>query len=427
MRGVHERRQRRRVHRWLKTCAFLAAMGLPVRARADCSKDTDCKGDRVCEHGRCVSPGAASPAVAPAPIPPPAPPPPRQPAPPPRPAPVMVPKSPVHKGKVPLVVSVAGPARVPNLVVEIDGVPLDPSAWNLPQPVDWGPHQVTARAPDRRSWRATVDVSAPNASVQVPVLEEERISAAAQGTQLVALKSIGGATWYDGMGFVLAGDAPAPPPEVPPPTLPAMRNDDLSHVSVAFDAGAALNTQGPGQQAWGVRSDFVVRPEFRHRTSWVAPWFDLRLTAGYLPSNAAGLAEGFGGGGGHVGVDVHPLRWTWIGFGPSFGYGAFFEYANSTLVGDTGPEIGLFNVHFRTKESENSPPVFDAAAYVDEVFTLGTSSLPGGGATYLGTRIGVGGKLRFRAFVQGLAAGGGAGTIRTGQTLYAGIGLGSPE
>ena len=40
----------------------------PLRAAAQCSKDTDCKGERICVKGECVSPGAAS---TPVPQPPP--------------------------------------------------------------------------------------------------------------------------------------------------------------------------------------------------------------------------------------------------------------------------------------------------------------------------------------------------------------------
>jgi len=69
-----------------------------------------------------------------------------------------------------LTVQVATPD--PGLVVERDGVTLPPSSWGMAVPIDPGAHAIEARAPGKKPWSTTVDVSAAAAaSLSVPSLE----------------------------------------------------------------------------------------------------------------------------------------------------------------------------------------------------------------------------------------------------------------
>lgn len=73
-----------------------------------------------------------------------------------------------------LVVAVDPRSVVPGLVVQRDGIALEPSAWGVPIPVDPGGHEVRASAPGKRGWSATVELRTDGASstVTVPALED---------------------------------------------------------------------------------------------------------------------------------------------------------------------------------------------------------------------------------------------------------------
>ena len=62
---------------------------------------------------------------------------------------------------------------LPGLLVLRDGQPMPRAAWDVALPADPGPVQIEARAVDRLSWQATVQVPANGAvlSVDVPLLE----------------------------------------------------------------------------------------------------------------------------------------------------------------------------------------------------------------------------------------------------------------
>ena len=69
----------------------------------------------------------------------------------------------------------AAVARIPGLVVQRDGVALEAPAWSTPVPIDPGPHVVTATAPGRQPFSATVVVGdvADHQTVTVPLLPPE--------------------------------------------------------------------------------------------------------------------------------------------------------------------------------------------------------------------------------------------------------------
>ncbi len=73
-----------------------------------------------------------------------------------------------------LVVAVDPHSVVPGLVVQRDGIALEPSAWGVPIPVDPGAHELRASAPGKRDWSATVELRTEGASstITVPALED---------------------------------------------------------------------------------------------------------------------------------------------------------------------------------------------------------------------------------------------------------------
>ena len=79
-----------------------------------------------------------------------------------------------------LVVNVPKDSRVPGLVVERDGAPVDPAELATPMPIDSGPHTIRASAPGKKAWTAQITVGGPRSSltVAVPALENEAGGAA---------------------------------------------------------------------------------------------------------------------------------------------------------------------------------------------------------------------------------------------------------
>jgi hypothetical protein len=70
-------------------------------------------------------------------------------------------------------VSIIVTEDAPDLVVVRDTTVLPRTAWAIPTPIDPGVHTIEARAPGRRTWRETIDVSTPGATreVRVPRLD----------------------------------------------------------------------------------------------------------------------------------------------------------------------------------------------------------------------------------------------------------------
>ncbi|HVY39358.1 MAG TPA: hypothetical protein VHM31_15545, partial [Polyangia bacterium] len=77
----------------------------------------------------------------------------------------------------------AAVARIPGLVVQRDGVTLEAAAWSTAAPSDPGPHLVTATAPGRQPFSATVVVgaAADHQTVTVPLLAPDDGGGAAAG------------------------------------------------------------------------------------------------------------------------------------------------------------------------------------------------------------------------------------------------------
>lgn len=73
-----------------------------------------------------------------------------------------------------LIITVDPHATVPGLAVLRDGIPVEPSAWGVPIPIDPGAHEVHASAPGKRDWSTTLDLrtEGTSAAVTVPPLEE---------------------------------------------------------------------------------------------------------------------------------------------------------------------------------------------------------------------------------------------------------------
>jgi hypothetical protein len=64
-------------------------------------------------------------------------------------------------------------AKRDGLIIERDGLPIDAAAWDVPVPVDPGPHLVVARAPGAKEWSQTANIPEGPSTVLllVPALE----------------------------------------------------------------------------------------------------------------------------------------------------------------------------------------------------------------------------------------------------------------
>ena len=78
-----------------------------------------------------------------------------------------------------LTVSVSDQARVPGLVVALDGVELDDAARDVAIPVDPGSHELRASAPGRKSYRASIEIPGTDHVVIEPLVAEPALVAQA--------------------------------------------------------------------------------------------------------------------------------------------------------------------------------------------------------------------------------------------------------
>ncbi|AUX22134.1 hypothetical protein SOCEGT47_026350 [Sorangium cellulosum] len=79
-----------------------------------------------------------------------------------------------------LTLSVPRAAAVEGLEVTLDGAPIDRSAWGQARPVDPGAHKVSASAPGRKRWEASVSIKrGERKAVRVPVLAKDAAAARA--------------------------------------------------------------------------------------------------------------------------------------------------------------------------------------------------------------------------------------------------------
>jgi hypothetical protein len=74
-----------------------------------------------------------------------------------------------------LTVTVTGSGSVSGLVVERDGVALDPAEWGTATPIDVGKHVVRATAPGKTAWSSEVTIPGPSTLTElaVPPLGDE--------------------------------------------------------------------------------------------------------------------------------------------------------------------------------------------------------------------------------------------------------------
>jgi hypothetical protein len=137
-----------------------------------------------------------------------------------------------------LTIVVPDAAAIDGLEVARDGVPLNAAGWSTAVPVDPGPHVVTARAPGRISWSASLPIGAvaDRVTVTVPVLALEGLPlASADGRD----PTLAGSVRADGSAAA-AARGPAP-------------------VTIAIVAGVAAGSTSPavgaelavGRRGWG--------------------------------------------------------------------------------------------------------------------------------------------------------------------------------
>lgn len=76
-----------------------------------------------------------------------------------------------------LTIQVPRAHRVPGLVIERDGVPVEAALWDVPVPLDGGAHRVVARAPGREEWQKDVklETERQTAVVQMPALSPSTV------------------------------------------------------------------------------------------------------------------------------------------------------------------------------------------------------------------------------------------------------------
>jgi hypothetical protein len=105
-----------------------------------------------------------------------------------------------------LTVVVAGSADLSDLVITIDGAPLDRRAWGQPSPIDAGEHKITAAAPGKVAWSTSIRIGAakegtsPDAqTVKVPVLEALPMPAQRKGA--LVMGGVGAAGLLIGAAF----------------------------------------------------------------------------------------------------------------------------------------------------------------------------------------------------------------------------------
>ncbi|MBW2276014.1 MAG: hypothetical protein JRF63_00900 [Deltaproteobacteria bacterium] len=244
------------------------------------------------------------------------------------------------------------------------------------------------------------------------------------------LDKIGDATWSDNVGLVRrtaddgseeAGDEElseeearrdTAQPGAEPGETPASVRMTVPHIGGA-DVGYGVKVGGPlvaGDQiggrdsnitkTWGVVAGLRLRGEYpRALTSLLVPWGHGTLWVGGYPDADSMVV----GGDIRVGLDIHPLRWPWLGVGPLIEYrvSKFFE-----IDGDGqdffGHGLGFGgHVIFRTKESPGNPPLFFADVAIVERVTMGSENenLGGRSAAYFDAILGIGGNYRFLVFV----------------------------
>ncbi len=175
-----------------------------------------------------------------------------------------------------LTLRVRDEARVPGLVVKLDGVTVAAPSWGTAQPVDPGAHEVEGAAPGRETFTLKLSVAptGQRALVEIPELRaleiapgaESRIELSGHHVASIVSGSIGVVGIAFGIGFGVAAsdqwsssDAACPTPTTCTPTgaeaaLDAGRQADVA--TVAFVVGGA--GLGLGAILWAIGPSVVV-------------------------------------------------------------------------------------------------------------------------------------------------------------------------
>jgi hypothetical protein len=106
-----------------------------------------------------------------------------------------------------LVVTVGADAKIPGLVVTIDGTEIGAPAWGIATPFDPGARRIAATAPGRETWETTVNLGekADQQTVTVPLLRESSAPSAPTTTASTAIAPPPSTS----SGAPSQGDAPA--------------------------------------------------------------------------------------------------------------------------------------------------------------------------------------------------------------------------
>lgn len=136
-------------------------------------------------------------------------------------------------------------STIPGLVIRRDGAEVPRESWGSPVPVDPGTHDVGATAPDKQTWRASVDVEGQGkvVTIDVPLLADAAPTAPPPQVAVVPTPAPAAPP---------AGPVPttqvAPPP--PPPIGSARRDLGVTSAMPASEQ-PVLENRGSAQRAMG--------------------------------------------------------------------------------------------------------------------------------------------------------------------------------
>jgi hypothetical protein len=213
-----------------------------------------------------------------------------------------------------LVINVAPSARVPGLVVTRDGVDAGEAQWGVPIPTDEGEHEIVAKAPGHRDWRAKLAVSGAGTTASVAVPKLAPLDATPPPVAIAPL----------------AATQPAP---LTPPTgqgTPASQAEQQPSSGLGAQRIVALAAGGVGVAGLAVGAIFGVKAISKKNTAdqtcqGTACTSDAGVTAG-KDAQAAGNVSTVALIIGAVGVAGGAVLWfaapsggngTQVGFGPS--------------------------------------------------------------------------------------------------------------
>lgn len=104
-----------------------------------------------------------------------------------------------------LVMLVPLEVRIPGLVIERDGQPVEPVNWELPVPVDPGEHQIKASAPGHKEQIERIQISPGETLVSVRIPRLPRLASATPAVSSAPPESPRGGSTQRTAGYVLGG------------------------------------------------------------------------------------------------------------------------------------------------------------------------------------------------------------------------------